>query len=129
MQENRKLHAIIVQGGQDSHPYDDQNFTAMFGELQVQIEHLVKTHFPASRGETGWKEYDTVRAQEDRDFFLQAHIATVIAQEFFSHDARLFDLDERTEEGQAAFEKKLQECNGKHGQKPNLDSSTENQYL
>lgn len=129
LQENQKLHAIIAQSGQASDPSDDRYFTDRFKALQEQIEHLVKKHFPATQGETSWKEYDTVGTQDDRDFFLQAHIANVIAQEFFSHDARLFGLDEKTEECQAAFEKKLLGYNGKHGQKPNPDPSTENQYL
>lgn len=116
MQENRKLHAIIVQSRQESDPYDDQHFTTEFRALETKVEHLVKKHFPATQATIEWKAYDDVKASDDRDFFLQAYIAKEIARGFFSPDARLFGLDEKTEEYQAAFERLLQSCNGKYRQ-------------
>ena len=117
-QENRDLHAAIIESGQESDPFDDQQLAAKFRALEGKLHHLVKRHFPATRKTTGWKEYDNIRAQDDRELFLQAHIATVIAQEFFGHDARLFGLDEATEKSHAAFEKLLLEKNGKHEKRP-----------
>lgn len=115
MQENRKLHAIIVQSQRESDPYDDQHFITEFRALETKVEHLVKKHFPATQAKIEWKAYNDVKASDDRDFFLQAYVANEIARGFFSPDARLFGLDEKTEEYQAAFERLLQSCNGEYG--------------
>ena len=105
VQENQKLHAIVLSSRLESDPYDDGHFATGFAALENKIEHLVKKHFSADRDRTGWIEYDSVKEADDRDFFLQAKIATATAQAFFSHEAKLFGLEERTEQPQAAFEK------------------------
>lgn len=113
VQDNGKLHAMVAKSAQEIDPYDDQHITRQFTALEWHIGHLVRKHFPATRTKTSWKEYDNVRKADDRDYFLQAHIATVLAQMIFSHDARLFGLDGKLKEHQADFESLLQEHKGK----------------
>lgn len=114
VQENRKLHAIIIKSVQESDPYDDSHFSTNFAALEDKIFHLVKKHFSANGAITGWYEYDSVKESDDRDFFLQAHIATATAQALFSHEERLFGLDERTDRHLAAFETLLQDSHSEH---------------
>lgn len=114
LQENRELHVMIAKLVQESDPYDDSHFATNFAALENAIFHLVKMHFSVNGAITGWYEYDNVRKRDDRDFFVQAHIATVIAQALFSHKARLFGLDERTERHLAAFEELLQDSHSEH---------------
>ena len=112
----RKLHAIIAESAQDIHPYDDQHITKHFTALQGKIDHLVRKHFPATRTKTSWKDYDNIRDTDDRDYFLQAHIATVLAQSFFSPYVRLFGFEREIEQQQANFESMMEEHKGKHKQ-------------
>lgn len=111
-EENRELHAILIQSCEGNDPHDDQYWQAKFGTLQGKVLRLVKKHFSTTQGTTRWKEYDQIRAQDDRGLFLQADITTVIAKGFFDHEAHLFGLDERNEGSQAAFERLLLSCNG-----------------
>lgn len=115
--KNQELHAMIVeQSRQETDPNDDSHFATNFAALESKIFNSVKKHFSANGAITGWYEYDSVQQPDDRDFFLQAHIATATAQALFSHEARLFGLDEKTERHLAAFEKLLQDSHGEHGQ-------------
>ena len=125
VQEKQMLHAKIIENGREEDPYDDQHITTKFTALETEIEHLVKKHFSATRDQAGWKDYDNVRQPDDRDFFLQAHIATVLAEEIFIHSGRLFGLDERIEKYQASFEKLLQDSQGEHGPKRHTGLSDE----
>lgn len=114
-QENQQLHAIIVNHcRQESDPWDDGDIATKFAALESEIFQQVKRHFPAKHGLTGWSEYDNVGKLDDRNFFLQAHVATATAQAFFSHDARLFGLDEETYRHLAAFEKLLEDSHGEY---------------
>ena len=111
-QDNRRLHAIVAESAQEIHPYDDQHITKQFTTLSGKIEHLVRKHFPATQSKTSWKEYDNIRDTDDRDYFLQAHIATALAQRFFSPYVRLFGLEKKIEQQQASFESLLEEYEG-----------------
>ena len=113
MLENRKLHASILESGQQEDPYDDQHFTLKFSSLRTDIQHLVKKHFSPDGGKSTWREYDNLRELDDRDFFLQAYVANRIAEKFFGSDARIFGLEDTTNEHQASFEKLLQDSEGK----------------
>jgi len=120
-QDLAKLHAILARSRQESDPFDDQHFIAGFGTLGANIQSLVKRHFQATRSSTRWKDFESVREPDDRDYFLQAQIATQISQAFFSHNARFFNLDTQSEANQANFEDLLYQYQGKHGQPSPVD--------
>ncbi|KAI4250355.1 MAG: hypothetical protein L6R42_008744, partial [Xanthoria sp. 1 TBL-2021] len=105
--KNQELHAMIVQSGQESEPFDDTYIRASFDRLMADIEHLVNKYFPAGQGITGWKEYDKIKESADRDFFRRAHIASTFCQELLSHNARVFGLHNDSEEDLGVFEKML----------------------
>ena len=110
-----KMHAFVVESGQQTDPYDDRYFTEKFKTLRNDIQHLVKKYFPATLDRSSWKEYDNVSKDDDRDFFLQAKFATVLAQTLLSHDRPIFGLGGAEERNLAAFEQLLQGNQGKHG--------------
>lgn len=115
-QDLRKLHAIIAESRPESDPFDDHYFTTGFGTLAADIQSLVKRHFQTTRSNTRWRDFEHVKEPDDRDYFLQAHIATQIARGFFSHDARVFDLDSKLESHLAEFEDLLHQRQGEHRQ-------------
>ncbi|KAI4247803.1 MAG: hypothetical protein L6R42_009547, partial [Xanthoria sp. 1 TBL-2021] len=107
--KNQELNAMIVQSGQESEPFDDTYIRASFDTLMADIEHLVNKYFPAGQGSTGWKEYDKIKESADRNYFLRASIASTFCQELLSHNARVFGLDNDSEEHLGVFEKMLQD--------------------
>ena len=115
-QEVQELHKIVRSRSQKGDPYDDEYVSAKFRALEAGISDLVKRHFSANGGTIGWNEYDSVKREDDRDFFLAAYIAKAIARDFFGPDAYLFSLNEETRKPQAIFEQMLQESHGEHRQ-------------
>ena len=119
-QDLRKLHAMIARSRPESDPFDDQVFTTGFGTLAADIQSLVKRQFQTPRSNTIWNDFEQVREPDDRDYFLQAYIATEIAWGFFSHHARVFDLDSKLESDLADFEDLLHDSQGEHRQLPHV---------
>lgn len=103
-QDLRKLHTMIAQSRPESDPFDDQHFATEFGKLAAGIQSVVKKHVQTTLSSTRWKEFERVREPDDRDYFLQAYIATEIARNFLDRDARVFDLDPKPEADLADFE-------------------------
>ena len=110
---SRKMGAIIARSRTEDDPFDDQYFVAQFGALGAKIESLVKRHFERTLKTTKWKNFDAVREPDDRDYFLQAYIATQIAREFFAPGAGIFGFDAALERVQAHFEGQLHDARGK----------------
>lgn len=111
-QDLRRLHTMIAESRPESDPFDDNHFTTGFAELATAIQSVVKRHFQTTRSNTRWRDFEHVRETDDRDFFLQAHIATQLAHAFFSRNARLFDLDPKSEADLADFEDLLHQSQG-----------------
>ena len=113
-QDLRELHTMIIdQSRPESDPFDDHHFTTGFGKLATDIQSVVKRHFQTTRSSTRWTYFEHVREADDRDFFLQTYVATQLARGFFSRDARVFDLDPKSEEDLADFEDLLHQSQGK----------------
>lgn len=110
--ENRKLHEIIIQSGQDSAGASDDDIIKDFGDLNYGIMRIVKKHFAASGVKTKWKQYNSLRP-DDRDLWLRALIADRMYTQLFHPTARLFGLNEEREKPQIELESKLLERNGK----------------
>ena len=117
-QDLQNLQTIIDQSRPESDPFDDEFFTMSFEFLAREIQDVVKKHFQKPQSNYKWKEFEDVKGPDDRDYFLQAYIATQIARAFFSPDARVFDLDPKSEADLAKFEDLLHLSHRKHNQLP-----------
>ena len=110
--ENKILYTILASNRSEDDPLDDNYFTTAIGQLQADILAIVKRHFQHPK-RTRWSAFEAIRAADDRDFFLQSHIATSIECVFFIHEARVFSLDAKLEADQANFEAQLEAAQGK----------------
>lgn len=88
----------------------------MFADLEGAIQHLVTKYFNADDlgSQKVWPEYRRLRQLEDRDLWLQAHVATEIARSIISDQAEpCFGLPKGYEEGLCRIERFLDEMDGK----------------
>lgn len=86
-QELHELNSIIAQSRPKGDPFDDHTIRTKFGELESAIRRLVRRHFRDPQTTTGWTEYDEVIAADDKEFFLQAEIASYVADCYFGDNA------------------------------------------
>lgn len=87
-----------------------------FTDLEGAIQHLVTRYFNADdlESQNVWPEYKQSRQLEDRDLWLQAHIATEIARSIISDQAEpCFGLPEEYKEDLCRLERFLNEMDGK----------------
>lgn len=117
---NKKLEERHQKSVTKEDPYNEQQIRAKFRALQYAIEDLVKKHFSATEDNTGWASYDNIVELDERNFFLQSHIATKLADEYFKDDAPFFSYNADMDDKLAAFEDFLVDRRGKLSQKPSL---------
>lgn len=114
--EIERLTRIIIEAGISNDKYDDDTVRVMFRDLEGAIQHLVTRHFNADvlESQNVWPEYKQLRQLEDRDSWLQAHIAREIARSIISDQAEpCFGLPETYEEDMCRLEQFLDEMDGK----------------
>ena len=117
---NKKLQATISKSVLKKDAYNDEQIKAKFRALQYAIEDLVRKYFSNPKESPGWTSYNDIEALDDRDLFLQAHIAAKLADEYFGDDSQFFSYNANMDDKLAAFEKYLVERRGKLSQNPSL---------
>ena len=117
---NKKLQATISKSVPKENAYNDEQIKAKFRALQYAIENLVRKYFSNPKESPGWTPYNDIEAVDDRNLFLQAHIAAKLADEYFVDDAQFFSYNANMDDKLAAFEKYLVERRGKLSQNPSL---------
>lgn len=108
-QENRKLHGIIIESGQDETGISDETVGKSFGELSHEIMRLVRKHFGKTSSRLKWQYYCNLMA-DDRQFYLRAIIADKMHVRFFDQrEGIIFGFGKSIERDQIALEKRLRE--------------------
>lgn len=111
-QENRKLHGIIIESGQDETGISDETVGKSFGELSHEIMRLVRKHFGKTSSRLKWQYYCNLMA-DDRQFYLRAIIADKMHVRFFDQrEGIIFGFGKSIERDQIALEKRLRERKG-----------------
>ena len=116
-EQKKDLQAIMENFVPKGDPYDDEQIKAKFRELQYAIKDVVNQNFRATKEKIGWASYDKIAEPDERNLFLQAHIATILAHEYFGDDAQFFSYDSKMDYKLADFENFLVDRGGKLRQK------------
>ena len=126
---NKELQATISKSAPKEDAYNDQQIKAKFRALQHAIEDLAKKRFRSKKERTGWSSYDKIEELDERNFFLQAHIAIILAEEYFGDDAQFFSYDSKMDDKLASFEQFLVDRRGELSQKLSLQDIEQHSRL
>ena len=102
---NKELPATIARAKAEEDPYNDQDIRAQFRALQYAIKVIVEEDFSTKREITGWALYDKIAELDDRDLFLQAYVAAILAADYFGDDALFFSYDAKMDNKLGGFDK------------------------
>lgn len=95
--------------------HSDHDIRSMFDDLEAEIQYVVKHSFDACllQSQTVWPEYGSLRGLDDRDFWLQARIASHLADSVLSSNAAsTFSLPEEFDDVQGRLEEMLKDSGG-----------------
>ena len=102
---SKELPATIARAKAEEDPYNDQEIRAQFRALQYAIKVIVEEDFSTKREITGWALYDKIAELDDRDLFLQAYVAAILAADYFEDDALFFSYDAKMDNKLGGFDK------------------------